>query len=391
VFRVWRMAPWVRAPFLLLRRAGVAGAVIAASFVATLPAAAAAPFLSSSTNATLHSQIRASCPSNVGDLITYDLHAYSPEDFTSPWPLVDNPPSVPEALGGDEAIEHRIAGVAASGAGLAAPEIAWHATNAKVQVSAQLAKVTSMTIPDFADHVHVVSGPNGDGAWIPDGFASAYHLAVGEPLVYKSNYGPPTKVRIVAIYRDIRSEPPNPAFCGMQLLIFGPRGALLFGDDTQNAIPPVILMDRKTFATGVIPYRAKGVMMFPLADPKVPINETPPVMSTIKKVDAAVGPAFRDCPRCESTTHRSALLVELALPLGAGLGIGLALALGFTYAFSAGFDVDPSLPPKTLITLPFAVITGIAAAVVVVTLLSSGFAQLRVARANPAEVLRDTV
>ena len=85
-----------------------------------------------------------------------------------------------------------------------------------------------------------------------------------------------------------------------------------------------------------------------------------------------------------SRTHRSALLVELALPLGAGLGIGLALALGFTYAFSTGFDVDPSLPPKTLITLPFAVITGIAAAVVVVSLLSSGFAQLRVARANPA-------
>lgn len=85
------------------------------------------------------------------------------------------------------------------------------------------------------------------------------------------------------------------------------------------------------------------------------------------------------------------MLVELALPLGAGLCIGLALALGFTYAFSAGFDVDPSLPPKTLITLPFAVITGIAAAVVVVSLLSSAFAQLRVARANPAEVLRDAV
>jgi hypothetical protein len=264
VFRAWRMAPWIRAPVLLVRRSGVATPLIAASFVATLPAAAAAPFLSSSTNATLHRQIRRSCPSNVGDLITYDLHTYSPDDFTSPWPLVDKPPSVPEALNGDEAIEQRIASVAASSGGLAAPVIAWHATNAKVQVGARAAAVTSMTIPDFADHVHVVSGPNGDGVWIPDGFASAYHLAVGEPLVYQSDYGPPTKVRIAAIYRDIRSEPLNPAFCAMQLLIFGPRGALLFGDDTQNAIPPVILMDRKTFATGVIPYRGKGAMMFPL-------------------------------------------------------------------------------------------------------------------------------
>jgi ABC-type lipoprotein release transport system permease subunit len=92
-----------------------------------------------------------------------------------------------------------------------------------------------------------------------------------------------------------------------------------------------------------------------------------------------------------SRTHHGALLVELALPLTAGLGIGLAIAVGLTYALSASFDVDPSLPPKTLITLPFAVITGIAAAVAAVSLLSSGFAQLRVARANPAEVLRDTV
>jgi putative ABC transport system permease protein len=331
------MAPWIRAPVLLVRRSGVATPLIAASFVATLPAAAAAPFLSSSTNATLHSQIRRSCPSNVGDLITYDLHTYSPDDFTSPWPLVDKPPSVPEALNGDEAIEQRIASVAASSGGLAAPVIAWHATNAKVQVGARAAAVTSMTIPDFADHVHVVSGPNGDGVWIPDGFASAYHLAVGEPLVYQSDYGPPTKVRIAAIYRDIRSEPLNPAFCAMQLLIFGPRGALLFGDDTQNAIPPVILMDRKTFATGVIPYRGKGVMMFPLADPNVPVNETPQVLSTIKTVDAAVGPAFRDCPGCESTnsllpsfTVRSELAREgikpTVLPItAAGVLVGLVV------------------------------------------------------------------
>jgi len=280
---------------------------------------------------------------------------------------------------------------------------------------------------------------------------------VGEPLVYKSEYGPPTKVRVAAIYRDIRSEPLNPACCGLQLLIFGPRGALLFGDDTQNAIPPVILMDRKTFATGVMPYRGKGAMMFPLVDRNVPVNETPQVLSTIKKVDAADGPPFRHCPGCESTSSllssfaiRSELartgikptvlpitaagvLVGLvvvaaaamfwvlrrrreltvlpahgmgAISLGvkamlealpalvtgaAGLGIGLAIALGLTYALSAGFDVDPSLPPNTLITVPFAVITGIAARPPPYVYSRPAFAPLRLARANPAEVLRDTV
>jgi putative ABC transport system permease protein len=92
-----------------------------------------------------------------------------------------------------------------------------------------------------------------------------------------------------------------------------------------------------------------------------------------------------------SRTHRRALLVELALPLVAGLAIGLGVALSLTYAFSAGFDVDPSLPPHTLIALPIVVIAGIAVAVALVATLASGFAQFRVARANPSEVLRDTV
>jgi putative ABC transport system permease protein len=90
-------------------------------------------------------------------------------------------------------------------------------------------------------------------------------------------------------------------------------------------------------------------------------------------------------------THRRALLVELAVPLIAGLGLGLGLATCLTYGFSAGFDVDPTLPPHTLITLPAVVIIGISVAVAVVAVLASSFAQLRVGRANPSEVLRDTV
>jgi hypothetical protein len=90
-------------------------------------------------------------------------------------------------------------------------------------------------------------------------------------------------------------------------------------------------------------------------------------------------------------THRSALLVELAVPLIAGLGLGLGLATSLTYGFSAGFDVDPTLPPHTLIAWPAVVIIGISVAVVVVSVLASSFAQLRVGRANPSEVLRDTV
>jgi putative ABC transport system permease protein len=56
------LAPWRRAPLLLLRRPGVALALAAAAFVATLPAAAAPLFLSSSHSAALHDQIEQECP-----------------------------------------------------------------------------------------------------------------------------------------------------------------------------------------------------------------------------------------------------------------------------------------------------------------------------------------
>jgi hypothetical protein len=58
VIGLLRIAPWRRAPGLLLRRPGVAVALIAAAFVATLPASAAAPFLSSARSAAVREHLR---------------------------------------------------------------------------------------------------------------------------------------------------------------------------------------------------------------------------------------------------------------------------------------------------------------------------------------------
>src|SRR5688572_11848688 len=80
-----RLAPWLRAPLLLLRRPGVALALFAAAFVTTLPAAAAPLFLSSSRNAALDHQIAQACPWIAGASITSTV-GYQ-------WPL---PANVPE-------------------------------------------------------------------------------------------------------------------------------------------------------------------------------------------------------------------------------------------------------------------------------------------------------
>ena len=293
------MAPWVRAPFLLLRRAGVAIALIAAAFVAALPAATAAPFLSSSANATLHTQIGLTCPASVGDVINYDMGIYTADDYANPSPVY---PPVPAnaALEADQARQAKIAKVAASAGGLSAPQTIWHATNSKVRIGQQAVAVTSMTLPDFADHVHPVSGPSGSGAWIPDGFANAYHLKVGDPLVYTSLWGPPTKLRVAAIYTDLRGDPSNPAFCSMHDLIFGPRGAQL----ANTAIAPIVLMDQATFLTGVVPYHSKATINFALADAKMPADQTSHVIATIKTVNRAFATLMGACQGCQSSASQ---------------------------------------------------------------------------------------
>ena len=336
MFRAWRMAPWVRAPFLLLRRPGVATALIAAAFVAALPAATAAPFLSSSANATLHTQIGLTCPASVGDVVNYDLGIYGTDDYANPAPIYPSPSpaaALKAALRADDARETKIAKVAASAGGLSAPQTVWHATNSKAQIGQQSVAVTSMTLPDFAAHVHPIAGPSGPGVWIPDGFANAYHVKVGDPFVYTSLWGPQTKLRVAAIYTDLRGDPNNPAFCSMHDLIFGPRGAQL----ANSATAPIVLMDRATFLTGVVPYHGKATINFALADAKIPAEQTSHVIATIKTVNRTFPTLMGPCQGCQSSASqltafatRSQLarsgIKPTVLPItGAGVLVGLVV------------------------------------------------------------------
>jgi putative ABC transport system permease protein len=90
-------------------------------------------------------------------------------------------------------------------------------------------------------------------------------------------------------------------------------------------------------------------------------------------------------------THRTALLIELGVPLVAGLVGGLALAAGLAKALSGNFDVDVAVPPGTIVSIPVQVITAISVGVLVLATVAASYAQLRIGRANPSEVLRDTV
>jgi putative ABC transport system permease protein len=90
-------------------------------------------------------------------------------------------------------------------------------------------------------------------------------------------------------------------------------------------------------------------------------------------------------------SHRRALLGELALPLLAGLAGGVAVAAGLTAVLGMDFEMNPGVPPDTVIDVPYLPLGLIAAAVVVVAFGAARYAQTRIGRANPSEVLRDAI
>jgi len=90
-----------------------------------------------------------------------------------------------------------------------------------------------------------------------------------------------------------------------------------------------------------------------------------------------------------STSHWRAMLWELGAPLMVGLAFGLAASSITAYAVRKYYDVDPAVPPGGLLTMPIVAMVGIAVAVVTVMVAASGYAQLRVQRANAGEILRD--
>ncbi|MGC9670663.1 FtsX-like permease family protein [Planosporangium sp. 12N6] len=90
-------------------------------------------------------------------------------------------------------------------------------------------------------------------------------------------------------------------------------------------------------------------------------------------------------------SHRWALLAELAAPLAAGLAAGVAAAYPVIRLLGPGFDVNPVAPPDALVSLPAATLGWIVAAAAAVAALAGLLAHHRISRANPAEVLRDTI
>ncbi len=258
MFGVLRMAPWWRGPLLLLRRAGVAVALVAAAAVATLPASAATPFLSSSRDATLHHQITAACPWSVGVTINSNLSFADPSFY---YPDGITPPS------GAETVARRTR--EGSAAAAAVPLLGPAETTLIANVTGPTERADDPSYPiyllsrsDAAVHLTMVDGPTGTGLWVPDQYATFLHLKVGDQLPLYARGGV-ASLPVAAIYHSLRNQPDQPWWCDLLSLYRAPGG---------NRPPPeVIFADPQAFV-GLLPKLQVGAthrIAFPLTDPNL--------------------------------------------------------------------------------------------------------------------------
>lgn len=288
---IMRMAPWWRGPQLLLRRLGVAFALIVAAAVAAIPAAAAAPFLSSSRDATLAHEIEPQCSFTHGVTVTSNLPYVVPGNYTVA-SSVDGMSGLAirtKRVVASDALIKKVPGI---GAGLST---LYGRYNGSSRTNPGGVPIDLMYRADAMSHIQVVAGPVGKGVWISDRYAASAHLKVGQrytltPTAAVGVGGGGTvgtaQTRVAAIYHDLNDASPSPDWwCSTQTLWQVP---LLYSGNTPW--PSLVLTDLHTFdvigaATAVT---AVQITEYPLAT-AVPNQDQARLTSTgIGKLQSAV-------------------------------------------------------------------------------------------------------
>ncbi len=89
------------------------------------------------------------------------------------------------------------------------------------------------------------------------------------------------------------------------------------------------------------------------------------------------------------SAHLGSIVIELAVTMMVGIAAGVGLAVIATEALRSRFNVDPGIPPSTVLAWPLVAVLIDAVVVLVVLVIASFAAHVASERAKPAEVLRD--
>lgn len=241
------LAPWRRAPLLLLRRGSVLAAVLGAAAVLAASASATPLFLSSVGSAALHRQLEKGCLDDSVPYMSAGRFGSNGGGFT-----LDD--------GSVSAVESQVRG-AVRGVPHVRPTV-------ETMVASQLVGLGTGRVEPFderlvsrtgfLDHVHLLERAGGSGIYLTDGAARYLGGVHAGDRVTLSLEDRKARVRVAGIYHNLANEDPVQYWCPEQSLIYPPGYGALYTP------PMIILADHDAFRSLQRTLRNRTVLAFEL-------------------------------------------------------------------------------------------------------------------------------
>ncbi|MFZ0626466.1 MAG: hypothetical protein WAN34_08220 [Acidimicrobiia bacterium] len=223
-----RTPPVTRAPILLLRRPAVLFAVIGTAAILATVAALTPLFLSSAASAALQRELEGRCPSSFAG--TTDLFGVSGDDPFGP------PPSMATSIEDNRKV---LSAAAAQHPSLLDPEVTIRGTVVSIEHPGSPLTGRFLARDDFRNHIELLEGADGPGAYIDDVLAEHLDLGPGDVLTFAAG-GIAGEVEIQAVYKGVYDQLSDPYWCSVE--------DILAVNSMGDLPPPPILVDPQYFA-----------------------------------------------------------------------------------------------------------------------------------------------
>jgi putative ABC transport system permease protein len=236
-----RTPPFLRAPTLLFSRPAVLITVVGATAILGMVAALTPLFLTSASSAALQQELEGRCPASFGGQVSnYDSPDLVRADLTAA--TEHDPAFLPPRLYLEGAL---ITGNNASGEGLTIP----------FRFTAR---------DEFRDHIELLEGEHGPGAYIDDIAARDLAAGPGDTIIFNLQ-GDRYEFTVQAVYRGLYDRTSDPYWCFLE----GVLAINIMGD----LPPPLVLIDNGYFEfDGEVHSRAFARSFGGVGDWEIPID-----------------------------------------------------------------------------------------------------------------------
>ncbi|MGA7096595.1 MAG: hypothetical protein WB245_03400 [Acidimicrobiia bacterium] len=253
-----------RAPLLLLRRPAVLFAVIGTAAILATVAALTPLFLSSASSAALQRELEGRCPSSFGGTTT----VFGVPSAGAP----GQQPSLAGIIKGNREI---LAEAAATNPSLLPPVMTIKGTVVSIERDGPPLTGRFLARDGFRDHIELIQGEDGPGAYIDDVLAEQSGAAPGDMITFDAG-GERGEVEVQAIYKGVYDRLADPYWCSDEdVLAVNSMGDLppypilvdpLFFDYDNDLMTAVYAGYGTTAATWTIPVDLEGLTVTQAAE-----------------------------------------------------------------------------------------------------------------------------